>query len=115
MRKGKDNFVYLHHISDSINQIFKYLTKNNFDDFIENEWDQAAVMRHLEIIGEASNNLDKDFQEKYSEIPWGVIIGLRNVLIHDYMDIDVDVVWQIITKDLRPLHKQIEKIIKSNS
>lgn len=92
MRENKDNLVYLHHINDSIEQIFQYLEKNSFDNFLKNEWDQAAVMRHLEVIGEASNNLDKDFQKKYPNIPWRVIIGLRNVLIHDYMDIDINVV-----------------------
>lgn len=111
MKKDKDNSVYLQHINDSISEITSYLDKSNFEIFSENTWDQAAVMRHLEIIGEAANNLDKDFQQRYSEIPWKVIISLRNVVIHDYMDVDLNIIWQIITQDLKPLHKQILELL----
>lgn len=111
MRKNKDNFVYLQHINDSITEILNYLNKSDFEVFSENTWDQAAIMRHLEIIGEAANNLDKEFQKQNPSIPWNVIIGLRNVVIHDYMDIDINIIWQIITQDLKPLKKQILELL----
>lgn len=58
-----------------------------------------------------ANNLDKEFQEQNDNIPWNVIIGLRNVVIHDYMDIDINIIWQIITQDLEPLQKQILELL----
>jgi len=112
MKKDKDNLVYLNHINDSILEILSYLKKSNFESFSENTWDQAAVMRHLEIIGEAANNLDKEFQNKNNDIPWNVIIGLRNVVIHDYMDVDINIIWQIITQDLKPLQRQILELLE---
>jgi uncharacterized protein with HEPN domain len=111
MKKGKDNSIYLQHINDSISEILFFLEKSNFEAFFENTWDQAAVMRHLEIIGEAANNLDKEFQNQNNVIPWNVIIGLRNVVIHDYMDVDINIIWQIITQDLKPLQKQILELL----
>lgn len=111
MKKNKDNFVYLQHLNDSITEILNYLNNSSFEIFSENTWDQAAIMRYLEIIGEAANNLDKDFQQQYPEIPWKLIIGLRNIVIHDYMDVDLNVIWQIITQDLKPLQKQILKLL----
>jgi uncharacterized protein with HEPN domain len=111
MKKDKDNSVYLNHINDSVSEILSYLNRSNFETFSENTWDQAAVMRHLEIIGEAANNLDKEFQNQNNAIPWNVIIGLRNVVIHDYMDVDINIIWQIITQDLKPLQKQILELL----
>ena len=113
MRIHKDNFVYLEHINASIVEILNYLDKSNFEVFSENTWDQSAVMRHLEIIGEAANNLDTEFQKQNNVIPWNVIVGLRNVVIHDYMDIDINIIWQIITHDLKPLQNQILKLLSA--
>ncbi len=70
-------------------------------------------MRHLEIIGEAARNLDIEFQKQNNTIPWNVIIGLRNVVIHDYMDIDINIIWQIITHDLKPLQNQILELLSA--
>jgi uncharacterized protein with HEPN domain len=112
MRNNRDNIAYLRHIQDAAEQIFEYLSHHTPEDFIRNEWDQAAVIRNLEIIGEAANKIDKSFQESYPQIAWRTIIGLRNVLIHDYMEVDTAVVWQIIDTDLKALYEQISKILQ---
>ena len=70
-----------------------------------------AVIRNLEIIGKAANHLPDPVQEKYQEIPWLQIKGMRNLLIHEYFGVDVDVLWQTIKEDLPRLKSQIQTLI----
>lgn len=107
----KDLTVYLNDILTSIEQIKEYqkeLTKKKFTTDIKT---QDAIIRRLEIIGEASRNLSQDEREKYSEIPWKEIIGTRDKLIHGYFYLDLDLVWEILSKDLPDLENKIRKII----
>jgi uncharacterized protein with HEPN domain len=70
-----------------------------------------ALVRLLEVLGEAANRIPNDEQKRHSEIPWSEIIGLRNRLIHGYDSIDLDILWQIISEDLPPLIQALEKIV----
>lgn len=70
-----------------------------------------ALVRLLEIIGEAASRIPKDERDRYPDIPWPEIVGLRNKLIHGYDDVDFDVLWQIVTKDLPPLITELEKVL----
>lgn len=115
MREKRSNIVYIKHIRDAIEKIDKYSSKHTFAEFVQEHWDQDAVVRNLEIIGEAANNLDLDFRNNYSQIPWRAIIDFRNVATHDYADLDLAVVWQIITVDLPKLKKQIEQILHQHT
>jgi len=69
------------------------------------------LIRILEVIGEAANRLPREEQEKYPEIPWAQVIGLRNRLIHGYDSIDIGILWNIIRHDLPPMIKHLEKIL----
>ena len=69
-----------------------------------------AVVRNLQIIGEAANRLPEEFRAHYSEIPWRNIIGLRNRIVHDYIGVDVEIIWQIVEKEIPHLKKQLEGI-----
>ena len=111
MRNKKDNTVYLYHIKDAISKIREYTSRHSYEEFINNEWDQDAIVRNLEIIGEAANNIDQSVRQQYPVIPWRKIIDFRNVVAHDYADLDTSVVWEIISRDLVELSSQIEKII----
>jgi uncharacterized protein with HEPN domain len=73
---------------------------------------QDAVIRRLELIGEAANRLTEEFRSHYPEIPWSAIVGLRNVLIHEYDTIDLDRVWETIAKNIPELERQIQKILE---
>ena len=71
-----------------------------------------AVIRNFEIIGEASNKLPKEFREKHPDVPWKSIIGLRNILIHDYLGVDIVAVWGNIKQELSSLKEQIQSILE---
>lgn len=112
MRQPKDNLAYLQHILEAVQQLIEYRSTHSYEEFMDNDWDQAAAIRHLEIIGEAANQVEKSFQASYPGIPWKTIIGLRNVLIHGYMDVDIDIVWKIIESDLDSLLVEITRLLK---
>lgn len=70
MRDNKNNLVFLVHIKDALEQITNYSKSHTFKQFEDNEWDQAAVLRYLEVVGEASSKIDLSFRQEYPEIPW---------------------------------------------
>ena len=85
----KDDFLYIEHILVSIDKINRYTDTINIHAFVDNELVQDAVIRNFEIIGEATKNLSKEFRDKYPYIPWKKISGMRDILIHDYLGIDL--------------------------
>jgi len=107
----KDNTVYLHHISDAIIQIEKYIHQKPVEEFMEDRMLQDAVVRQPEIIGEASRNLSDDFRKHNRSIPWSQIVGMRNRIAHDYLSVDMEIVWDIVTQDLPDLKLGIIKLL----
>ncbi|MBI2252692.1 MAG: DUF86 domain-containing protein [Armatimonadetes bacterium] len=107
----KDDLVYLKHIFDAINQIEEYVENIEYERFSTNRMIQDAVIREIEIIGEATKRLSMEIREKYSDIPWKKVTGMRDKLIHDYFGIDFDAVWGTATKDVSDLKKRIKKAI----
>ncbi len=77
MKQNKDNLAYIRHIKDAIEKILEYTSNHNFRDFTENEWDQDAVMRNLEVIGEASARIDADFKANCQSIEWKEMKDMR--------------------------------------
>lgn len=108
----KSDVIYLKHILDSINRIEQYTENVDYDSFMINTMVQDAVIRQLEIIGEATKRLSKDFRETHSLIPWKDIAGMRDKLIHDYLGVDIDAVWETIKKDIPALKNKIKKILQ---
>jgi uncharacterized protein with HEPN domain len=108
----KDPLVYVDDIYDSIKAIQKYTFGLSRADFMASSEKQDAVIRRLEVIGEAANRLTDDFRRHYPEIPWSGIVGLRNVLIHEYDTIDLDRVWQTIVKNIPELELKIRKVLE---
>lgn len=103
-------YLFVSDIDDCIKNIedfSKGLSKNNF---LNDKLRQSAIVRQLEIIGEAAKNIPEIFREQYPEIPWKKIAGLRDVITHAYFNIDIDITWDIIKKDLPALKKHITKI-----
>ena len=103
--------IFLKHILESLEWIDKYTKSLEKKDFLKDVKSQDAVMRRLEIIGEAVKNLPTDFKKGKSSIPWKNIAGMRNFLIHEYFGVDLDLVWQTVKKDLPEFKKQIIKLL----
>ncbi len=105
--------AYSNDILKAISKIEKYTANMTFDDFLRNELIQDAVIRNLEIIGEAAKNLPDDIKGSYPEIEWRKIAGLRDILIHAYFGVDLEIVWDIVQNKIPEL-KEILKEIASN-
>ena len=103
----RDNRVYLNHIDESITKIGGYMKNVTKDTFFANNLLIDAVIRNLEIIGEASNRVSEEFTSAHPEISFRAAISMRNQLAHGYDDIDLDVVWNTITEDLPHLQSQL--------
>lgn len=108
----KDDLAFIEHILLCIDKIQQYTKNINSQDFIKNELIQDAVIRNIEIIGEATKKISKDLKSQYHEIPWKEMSGMRDKLIHDYFGVDVDVVWQTVKEDIPYLKSLIESINK---
>lgn len=106
----KRDKLYLKHVLNAIEKINEYVSVGHGDFMSHSHW-QDAVIRQLEIIGEATKKISMNIRETYPEVPWRRIAGLRDVLIHDYMGVDINAVWQITQKYIPELHKQISIII----
>jgi uncharacterized protein with HEPN domain len=90
-----------------------YAKSHIYQQFLDTPWDQAAVVRHLETIGEAAAHVSDDFKIEHPEIPWRRISDFRNVLIHEYFAVDPLLVWKIMEKDIPTLKTQIEKLLNA--
>lgn len=109
---AKDPKIYLEHIIESIDVIEKYAKGQTLDSFLHAPKDQDAIIRRIEIIGEAVKNLAEDFKGKYPDVPWQDAADMRNILIHEYFVVDVKTVWDTVNNDLPKLKQQIQKILK---
>lgn len=107
----KDNRAYLLHIQDSIKRIILY-TRPGKRAFLSDPKTQDAVIRNLEVIGEAAKNLAPGFKAKASGIPWKSMAGMRDKMIHEYFGVDLEIVWVVVHKELPRLLKQIESALK---
>lgn len=111
----KADIVYIKHIFDAIIKIEKFIEGVSFEQFTGNEMMMAAVVRELEIIGEASNKISGDFQDRHFDIPWSEIIGMRHKLIHDYFGVDINLVWLTCQNNLAELKEKIVDILESET
>ena len=110
----KDPKIFLEHVLESIKEIEKHIKKISKDEFWEDIKTQDAVIRRIEIIGEAVKNLPSEFKRKYPKIEWREITGMRDKLIHEYFGVNIDMVWETIKNDLPELKNKISKILENN-
>ena len=106
----KDDSIYIDHILNSINRIIDYISGKNREAFESDQLTQDAVVRQLEVIGEATKRVSNELRLKNPDIPWSDMAGMRDVLIHDYIDVDLGVVWKTASEDIPNLKALILKL-----
>jgi len=107
----EDDEVRLRHILDAAREAISFTEDRRREDLGSDRKLSLSLVRLLEIIGEAARGFTLDFHKEHSELPWKSMVGMRDRLIHGYFDVNLDIVWETVTKDLPPLIDKIEKIV----
>ncbi|MCX5809996.1 MAG: DUF86 domain-containing protein [Proteobacteria bacterium] len=113
MYKGKERQIldYLNDILESISDIKEFVVGIDYENFLRDKKTSKAVIRSLEIIGEAAKNIPEPLRNSQKEIPWQEIMGMRNKLAHEYFGVDLDIVWQSIHEDVSPLEAAVKEML----
>ncbi|MYC96372.1 MAG: DUF86 domain-containing protein [Caldilineaceae bacterium SB0661_bin_32] len=108
----RDPRLYLNEIIEACNKVSGYIQSLDEGTFLQDELYQDAVVRNVEIIGEASAKLPSELRARYSDVPWKQMIGFRNIAIHAYFAVDFTIVWEIAHNSLPELTPQIQQILE---
>jgi len=100
----------LRDILDAIKAIEAY-SVSSYDEFVTDTKTQDAILYNLIIIGEAANQISDNFQEQYNNIPWSAMIGTRNIIVHGYDQVKLQIVWKILQRDLDQLKTEVTKVL----
>jgi uncharacterized protein with HEPN domain len=100
---------------DYAQKALQFTHGKNRTDLDTNEMLSLSIVHLIEIIGEAAKNVSTGLRERHPEVPWELIYGTRNRLAHGYIDVDLDIIWTIVTKELTPLVKNLKRILKEET
>lgn len=106
----RDDLVYLEHISECITRIQSY-TSTGQEAFASSKLIQDAVLRNLEIIGEATKRVPEYLKQRRPDIPWRRIAGMRDVIIHDYIGVNLELVWRVVEEEMPKLRDAVSSIL----
>lgn len=106
-----DDETYLLDMQNAATKAIKFVTGISREQFDESELHQSAVVKQLEIVGEAAGRLSSTLKDTHPDVPWTLIVGMRNRLVHDYTRIDVPTVWETVQSDLGPLRDTIQAML----
>lgn len=108
----KDDIIYVDHILECIRRIEKY-TQDGKEAFLADSMIADAVIRNLQVLAESSKRTTASVKSRWPAVPWQEMTGFRNVLVHDYLGVDLEQVWEIVTLDLPSLKFQMEQITRA--
>ncbi len=111
----RDYKLFITDIRDCANRILDYTGGKSFEEFTKDQMLIDAVVRNLEIIGEATKNLPDEIRQKYPKIEWRKIVGLRDIVIHGYFGVDNEILWDIIQNKIPDLVVKIQEVLKGES
>jgi uncharacterized protein with HEPN domain len=110
----RDDRERLHDIREAVERIERYAARGR-EEFERDELIQIWVLYHLQIIGEAVRALSPAFTQKHTEVPWPQIVGMRNILVHNYFGIDTAIIWSVVERDLPALKQNINNLLGTPS
>ncbi len=109
---SREDEVYLAHMLDKAREARALIRNKDRDAYDKDNALRLAVTHLIQIIGEAAAHVSIDFQESHQEIPWDNIIGMRHKIVHDYMGMDEDIVWEVVSSDLPALITSLDRIVR---
>ena len=109
----RDDRVYVGHMIDTASKAIGFVEGLSREDFDNNELLRLSLTHLLQIIGEAARRVSPDFRSVYPTVPWKAVVGMRSKVVHDYLDVDEDVVWDTVKNDLPFLIVELEKIMSN--
>ena len=110
MSKKRDTLVYIEDVLESFDKILRYTENLTEKEFEANDEKQDAVIRRIEIVGEAIKSVPDDIRLQYPRVPWRAMAGMRDILIHQYFGVSIANVWKVVTSDIPKLKEEIEKV-----
>jgi uncharacterized protein with HEPN domain len=111
--KERDFTDYIKDILISMQDVEEFTAGISFEDFLQDKKTIKAVIRSLEVLGEASKKIPDDIKTRYSRIPWKRMAGMRDKLIHEYFGVDLQIVWNVVKKELPPVKPAIEELVRA--
>ena len=108
----KDYRDYIQDILDSIDEIYVFIGQMSREEFLNDRKTVKAVLRNLEIVGEAAKKIPPPLRDKYPDIPWKKMAGLRDKLIHEYFGVDLEIIWQLIKEELPGILHPIQEMLR---
>ena len=107
----EDDLVYAGHMLDMARKAISLARGKSRSDYEPDEVLSLALTHILQVIGEAARKISPQFREQHADIPWAAIVGIRHRVVHDYLHVDLDLVWDVVQQDLEPLISKLERIV----
>ena len=111
----KDEFVYVGHMLDKAHEALSLVRGKTHQDYDSDSILRLALTHLIQVIGEAARRVSPQFRDRHPQIPWEAIAGMRSKIVHDYMNVDEDIVWDSVTQELQPLIEELKKIVPPES
>lgn len=111
----KDELVYVGHMLDKAHEALSLVYGKTRQDYDSDSILRLALTHLIQVIGEAARRVSPQFREQHKQIPWDAIAGMRSKIVHDYMNVDEDIVWDSVTQELQPLIDELRKIVPPES
>lgn len=110
----KADIIRLRHMVDATNQALTFVAEKSRSELETDQLLTLALVKLIEIFGEAASKITRDAKSQTQEIPWADIVAMRNRLIHGYFDVNLDIIWRTVTEEMPPIARQIENLLSSD-